>query len=160
MKEIKKVFNYDPNTGHFIRLRSRRGDLVGKICNSCNAYGYIRIQVNGKRYLAHRLAWLYMMGIWPKNQIDHINGIKDDNRWCNLREATQSENNYNSIKRKDNSSGYRGVTWHKKDKKWQAQICVNKKYIFLGQFSSKEDAAKVYSVAAKKNFGSFLRLNV
>lgn len=105
--------------------------------------GYIVIRVYGKDYKAHRLAWLYMEGYFPENQIDHINRIKSDNRWCNLREISTQCNIRNRGITKKNTSGVVGVYWNKRVNKWSAQITINKKPINLGYYMNFVDAVKI-----------------
>jgi len=138
-KELKELLKYNSNTGVFAWIGYRRGINVGSAAgNKCR--GYINIYVKGRKYPSHRLAWLYMKGVWPKHQIDHINHIRDDNRWINLREATNQENGKNKSLQKNNTSGVIGVRWHKQASKWHSQICVKGKSIHLGFFDSKEKA--------------------
>lgn len=92
-------------------------------------------------------------------EIDHINGNRLDNRKENLRICTSQQNQFNLKRRINNTSGYKGVSWHKKDKKWRARIKADNKYIFLGNFDSKNKAAKAYDTAAKQYFGEYARLN-
>lgn len=119
--------------------------MVGDIAGSLNTHGYVGIKVFGKLYLAHRLAYLYMLGETP-DEVDHINHIRADNRWVNLRDVTRSENCKNNSKRKDNASGVTGVHWKKRDSRWVAQIRVDKETLWLGQFVKFSDA-----VDARKN---------
>ena len=151
-KRLKQVLNYDSNTGVFTRLECfQRPDVVGKP-TSCNTgdNGYTRIAVDGSRYTCHRLAWLYVTGTWPEHEIDHINGIRSDNRYKNLREATSLINKQNQRKaRCDSSSGLLGVSWDAPRNKWVARIKVQKVYKYLGRFDSKEDAHSAY-VSAKR----------
>lgn len=111
---LKSIFSYDPETGIFIKNiyfddkgRKRGGKKQGSLCRN----GYIVLMINYKRYLVHRLAWFYMTGEWPKNDIDHINGIKRDNRFVNLREATKSENGQNrrGAQKNNKSTGLLGA---------------------------------------------------
>ena len=104
--------------------------------------GYIVIMINGKNYFAHRLVFLYMEGYLPENDVDHINRIRNDNRWCNLREVSRSCNMKNINIRKDNASGITGVSWDKRRKKWIARIANNKKEIFIGYFENLSNAVK------------------
>jgi len=97
--------------------------------------------------------------ITGSNYIDHVNGNVFDNRKKNLRKATASQNNCNRSKPKNNTSGYKGVTWRERLKKWEASININKKYYYLGAFKDKEEAAKAYNKLAKKLHGEFARLN-
>jgi len=109
--------------------------------------------------MAHRLAFVYMTDDFPPNQIDHINGKTDDNRWSNLRICTQSQNKANSGKHKNNTSGYKGVCWRKDNKKWTAGICHEGKRFHLGFFDDKEDAAMAYNKAAVELHGEFYHTN-
>lgn len=153
--QLHGLLSYDPNSGVFTWLKSTSYRVkVGDTAGSKNSNGYLLIQIDSKRYLAHRLAWLYVYGVWPKDEIDHINGARTDNRLCNLREATSSENNQNYCMRTDNTSGYVGVGWHKRDRKWQAQIQHNKKKISLGTYDTPEEAHAVY-VKAKRELHTY-----
>ena len=139
--ELKEMLHYNPETGIFTRLISvapnaRAGDIAG--CNT--SVGYISIYVKNKKYAAHRLAWLYMTGEFPKHGTDHINHIKDDNRFVNLREATQRENCKNQSMRIDNTSGVTGVFWRKDVNKWRARIEVNQDTVCLGSHVDKFEA--------------------
>lgn len=156
-ERLRHCLEYNSETGAFIWLhpnsdRVRLGSPAGTIQR------YLQIRLDGRRFLAHRLAWLYMTGGWPPKQIDHINGNKLDNRWNNLRLADPSQNNANCPARARNTSGFKGVTWHKRNRRWQAQIRVRGKPIYLGQFDKIEDAAQAYSRAAEDHFGEFSRI--
>jgi hypothetical protein len=149
--ELKNSLHYDSETGLFTQLlRTSKRIKINNIAGGKNKIGYILICIKYKRYLAHRLAWLYMTGVWPKHNIDHINGIRDDNRWCNLRDVTQSVNMQNQHRLlKNNTSGYAGVVWNKEKNKWGAQIMVNYKNIHLGYFDDKDEAG-VYRLQKKR----------
>lgn len=140
--ELKRIWSYDPATGLFTRLiKSRNKTQIGDVAKDREQQGYIRIMINSTRYKSHRLAWLYMTGEFSKNQIDHINGVRDDNRWCNLRDVTQSVNMQNQrIARKNNKSGYAGVTFDKNNNKWHTSIRIQNKQIFLGYFDDVHEA--------------------
>jgi hypothetical protein len=155
--EINKLIAYDKETGIFTWKVHRPGTFAGSVAGTKHNLGYIRISVNCKLYLAHRLAYLLMTGRWPNEQIDHINGIRDDNRWINLREATQSQNQHNREMCKNNTSGYKGVYWNKKSKKWLVNIWLNRKRVHVGYFDSREDAAKARMDSAKKLHKNFHR---
>lgn len=153
---IREAVSYDPETGLFTWSNSRGGRVItGRRAGRSHNDGYWRINVFGHEYLAHRIAWLISFGSWPENQIDHINGIRDDNRLINLREATSGQNAKNVCVRRNNTSGFKGVSI-KRDR-WLAQIQVNGKKKHLGYFSSKEAAVTAYASAAEKLFGQFVR---
>jgi hypothetical protein len=153
---LKEILNYNPETGVWTWLVDREPNkMKGQAAGTIESWGYRRISIDCRHYRAHRLAWLYMTGQWPKNEIDHINGVPDDNRWCNLREATRLQNEFNKGKRQDNSCGHRGVYWKKRDKKWVAQTNIDGKRKWLGGFDTKEDASCVYEEAIKEIRGEF-----
>lgn len=145
--DLKAQLKYDPDTGVFTRIKVNPQSRlnVGDIAGCLTGDGYLCFMVNKKLYLAHRLAWFYMTGNWPKNQIDHINCIKTDNRFCNLREATNLENRQNiHIPQSNNKTGFRGVSIEKESGKFKAQIKVNNKKITLGRFDKPEEAYQAY----------------
>ncbi len=150
--ELKRLFKYDPLTGEFVRLvRAGSRGKVGSVAGNVNKVtGYTVIQIAGKAYRAHRLAWLYMVGKWPRNHIDHKNGVRSDNRFSNLRDVTSSENQKNQRRRSDNTSGFVGVCWHKRANKWGAQIRVSGRRSHLGYFDELEDAIQARKEANTK----------
>jgi len=132
---LKELLDYDPATGIFTwKVRTTNSVQVGDVAGTINSLGYRVIRLHGKLYKAHRLAWLFMTGEFPSDQIDHINHVKDDNRFSNLREVTNTENHRNATMQKNNSSGVTGVSWHKATSKWIVQIHVNGKHIHGGLF--------------------------
>lgn len=145
-KRLKELLKYDKKSGIFTRKTGRGGKKANDIAGSLHKTGYIIINVDEKSYQAHRLAWLYVYGEMPKEQIDHINHIKTDNAIKNLRMATQKENSKNMSKSKKNTSGVTGVHWHNVAKRWCARINVDGKKIHLGLFAQFSDA-----VNARKN---------
>ncbi len=159
VERLREVINYDPETGIFT-WRIQKGRIrPGTV--SCYAGGrrrspHIQIQIDKKPYTGSRLAWLYMTGSWPVAQIDHINFNTLDNRWCNLREATHSQNTGHRRLLRNNTSGYTGV-WRKggKSKKWTAEIRHNGQRINFGLFNNKEDAATVRDRVAQQLRGEF-----
>lgn len=154
--ELKILFSYDAETGLFTWLVSTAKRVkIGDIAGSKNNKGYIHISINNKKYSAHRLAWLYEHGSFPTKQIDHINGVKDDNRLCNLREATRNQNLRNRGKLANNKSGFKGVRFHKEGNKWEAQSTFNSKVTYLGLFDTPELASQAYQEFAMKNYGEF-----
>lgn len=135
---LRERLRYDPDTGEFYRFKklAQRFERVG----SPHIQGYIRICVDYGEYLAHRLAWLYMTGGWPKREIDHINGNKTDNRWINLRDVTTHQNGWNKGMMSTNTTGFTGVYYGKNCKGWRAQY--NNKH--LGVFVTKQEAYDAY----------------
>jgi hypothetical protein len=116
---------------------------------NANAYRWGDLTFGGIKYrlLAHRVIWAMAHGRWPTDQIDHINGARDDNRLENLREATQDENQHNRALHRLNTSGYPGVSWDKAKRKWQANIRVGGRQVNLGRFPDRQSAARAYLAA-------------
>ena len=139
-KHLKELLHYDPETGFFIWNKRGRGLSFGKRAGNKKRDGYVRIMLNRREYSAHRLAWLYIHGSFPKGQIDHINHVRADNRIKNLRDVTRSENQRNASFRKNNKSGFNGVFWYTCKSRWVARIYVKGKIKHLGNFIKKSDA--------------------
>lgn len=155
-KQLKELLWYNPYTGLFFwNAHKEGGAKAGDVAGWIDSHGYRHIHVNGKTYYAHRLAWLYIKGVWPKDRIDHKNRVKHDNRFDNLREATQSQNAANSTKQKNNTSGYKGVSFRKDTPKYVAQIESNGKHKNLGSFDCPKEAYAAYCQAAKELHGDF-----
>lgn len=152
---IRGLFLYDPDTGIMYwgqsRGRVKRGYKVG----SYDKDGYLETDVCGKRVKLHRLAWFYMTGKWPIFEIDHIDLVKDNNKWSNLREATKSQNSANRPISRRNKSGYKGVIRSKN--RWIAHICHNKKQFHIGSFKTAIEAHEAYLVKAHLLFAEFAR---
>jgi len=129
---LKEVLHYNPGTGKFTWILSRGRVSKGHSPSHISSGGYLKVKVDGVLYSQHRLAILYMTGCFPVDEVDHINHIRADNRWSNIRPVTRSENKRNSTIRKDNSSGNVGVLWYPKYKKWSATICSGGRRVFLG----------------------------
>lgn len=157
-ERLRELMHYDPESGVFTWCvstshRVRASDVAGHIAGG----GYRYIGIDGRTYRAHRLAWLYMAGEWPPHEIDHKDRDPSNNRLCNLRAATRSQNIANCSVRSDNTSGIKGVSWCKVKRKWRASIQVGQKPLHLGYRGTKEDAAALYATAAAKSFGEFSR---
>ena len=153
---LKELLDYCPESGVFTwRKTSSCRAVAGSVADNVSANGYIRIGVDGKVYLAHRLAWLWMNGEWPRKYVDHANFVTSDNRWANLREANDAENSRHKRLRSDSRSGVRGVQFHKQSGKWRARIVVDKKSISLGLYPDKISAGAAFQVAATRYYGEF-----
>jgi len=149
--ELKELLDYNPDTGVFtIKKKYAKNVIVGKVVGTGNGKGYLRISLINRRYLSHRLAWLYVHGEWPDDQIDHINHDRSDNRIENLRCVSNSGNQKNATITKRNRSGVVGVHWNKSSRKWHAQIKNEGVYDYLGLFDSLDDARKARKRAEKK----------
>lgn len=152
---LKELLHYDRETGLFSWVVKRNGSrpTVGSV----NSRGYLIIGIYGRVHSSHRLAWLYVTGSWPQLAIDHIDGNKTNNSWANLREASPAQNAANKGRPSTNTSGYKGVSWHKHHQKWQAQIRKDGKLRHLGEFDTAAEAHVVYCSAATELFGEFAR---
>lgn len=159
--EMKRRLIYDPTLGLFTWIadaatgRPRKGKVAGNI----NRYGYRRIVLCGKSYPAHRLAWLYMTGAWPQQQVDHRDGNRANDAWDNLREATHTENRRNARLQKNNTSGLKGITPKSgpRGKRWQSRIMVDRNCLHLGTFNCPAAAHFAYLIAASQHHGEFAR---
>ena len=152
---LKNYLEYNRDTGEFIWLKNKGRARVGDIAGTNKNNGYIGIAIFNGVYQAHRLAWFYITGAWPKQYIDHINGIKTDNRFINLREATNAQNLWNGGKHANNTSGFKGVHFDTRSSKWIAQITVNCKRIHIGSFEDKLEAAEAYILESLELHGEF-----
>lgn len=156
-ERLQQILNYDPETGVFTwrispRYRIPHGSRAGFI----GGKGYRSICINNRTYRCNRLAWFYMTGVWPVQQIDHKNGDKTDDSWGNLRPATNAQNQWNVPPRKDNSSGMTGVYWFKPKQRWTAMLFINGKRKFLGSFKTKDEAIEARRQAAIAEHGEFV----
>tara|TARA_R110001606_G_scaffold123926_5_gene257224 strand:+ start:704 stop:1204 length:501 start_codon:yes stop_codon:yes gene_type:complete len=151
--ELDELFLHCHETGNLIRkVRTARRTQVGDIAGSYDKYGYKQVKVKGKIYRAHRLVWIMIHGsIDPKLSIDHIDGVKDNNRINNLRLVTHQDNHKNIKTPSHNTSGHTGVSWNKAISKWAAYISIGGKQEGLGVFTNKEDAIKVRAAAEIKH---------
>jgi hypothetical protein len=147
-EELNTIYHYNPATGIFTWLPANgrgmhhRKGIVGTV--HIKGYRYIRFQ--GRSLFAHRLAFLYMTGVWPTDQIDHINGVRDDNRWCNLREATNGQNMENLAgPHGETITGVLGVTFRRG--RYEARIQQGQVRHHLGTFRNLEDAEEAYRKA-------------
>lgn len=159
-RRLKERLRYNQLTGKFVWLTHRQNPaLVGTVAGTTDPYTYVTIYVDGISYKAHRLAFLYVKGCWPIGRADHENFVKSDNRWSNLRDATASQNCVHVNRRKDNSSGFKGVDFFKSTGRWRARIAVGGKSRALGYYPTPKAAADAYDAAARELHGVFAVLN-
>ena len=162
---IRSILDYEPSTGVLTwRKRQDRNDYwnrrySGKQAGSSHKDGYLRFSINKKNYLAHRIAYLHFHGIWPSDEIDHINGIANDNRIENLRAVTSKQNNMNTRLYKNNTTGLKGVSWSKSHVKWSSTGSLSGKTYNIGYFDCPAAAHLAYVTWADKHFGEFARFN-
>jgi hypothetical protein len=157
IEQLQRLFRYDPDTGHLHWVATGKGRIKKKPAGTIVKAGYIGVMIDGKRHYVHRIAWALHHGKHPDDQLDHINGIKTDNRICNLREATNAQNGKNLPLMRNNTSGYSGVSFDKKNNKWRASIRVNGKIMHFGRYELKEQAIQVRKQAEDKFFGEWKR---
>ncbi len=150
-ERLKELLRYDPATGLWTHAN---GDAAGWINSKT---GYIRLQVDGRKYYAHRLAWLWMTGKWPAVLIDHKDQNPSNNRWDNLRPADKSKNGANRGAPKQNKSGWKGVSFCRATGRWRADITIRGKCKNLGRFDSPVAAHLTYIINADRAFGEFAR---
>ena len=156
-EEVLAVLDYDPNSGLFTWRTARGGKTrVGAIAGSIDSSGYRQIRVGGRYYLAHRLVFLVMTGRLPAHHVDHINGVRTDNRWENLREATRAQNSVNRRPRADRI-GLTGVLVV--GRRFQSAICIRengqKRRLHLGMFATAQEAHAAYLLKARELHGEF-----
>lgn len=154
-EKLKELVSYDESTGLFLWKVSRQRCIANKNIGYRHYSGYLHVEIFGKHYSLHRLAWFYVHGEWPKDMLDHINNIRDDNRISNLREVNVQQNSMNRSPNKKGASKYKGVTWHGRTNTWRARISLNNKRISLGLFKTEEDAYAAYKEAALQYHGEF-----
>lgn len=152
---LSTLLSYDKDTGIFTWNVPNGNKAKGSIAGTVMRNGYVRIGVNGKTYMAHRLAWMFSFGKFPIVFVDHINGIRSDNRILNLREASKAENTWNSSAYSNNRLGLKGVHFNSVDRKYIAQITVGGKRKCLGSFNDKYEAYEAYIKASKALHGNF-----
>jgi hypothetical protein len=153
---IFELLDYCPDTGNFTWKTNRRGKRqAGDTAGCIHPNGYVRISIDYRLYNAHRIAWLFIAGKWPTQNIDHIDGDRANNKALNLRECSQQANCFNKKMSCANTSGYKGVSFLKKSGKWSAHIKHNGKSKYLGCFKAPEEAHKAYCDEAKRLYGEF-----
>lgn len=155
-ERVRQMLSYEAETGVFtwVALSGRRAKIGDRAGSFNKSIGYRVIGIDGARYYEHRLAWLWVTGSWPDNDIDHINCDKSDNRWTNLRGATMAQNIANIGSWRHNTSGLKGAHWSKAAQRWSSRIGAR----HLGLFDTREEAHEAYVKAAKDKFGEFARV--
>lgn len=156
-ERLKELFDYNQDGYLVWKKTTSNRVVVGSIAGRKTDTGYISIGLNGKHQRAHRLIYLWHHGELPVGDIDHINGIRDDNRIENLRFATRSQNNANSRVDRNSISGVKGVHWNKRDGNWIARINIKPKAIWIGTFATIELASEAYSRALVNLFGDYAK---
>jgi hypothetical protein len=154
--DVKNIFEYvdgelrwkNPKTN-----RLKKGDVAGTFKD-----GYRRISLDYTLHYAHRLIWLYHYGVAPNGMLDHIDMNRSNNRIENLREVTPTQNSMNRLKNKSNKSGFKGVSFHEKTKKWRASCAVNGKQKYLGLYDLPEEAYAAYVKEVSKHHGEYGRI--
>lgn len=151
---LNHLFEYDKETGNLIWAVKRKGTTQGAIAGTTNSEGYRVITVNYKSYKAHRLVYLMHKGYLPRT-LDHINNNRSDNRIENLRAVSAGQNQHNRKINSNNKSGYKGVAWFARDRKWSARVNLENKPVFLGYYNTPEEADKVVRAAREELHGAF-----
>lgn len=159
---LRQLLRYEHDTG---KLFWRWRDDISFPCNSrfagkeaftsLDRGGYGKGVICGRTHQTHRVVWAIFHGEWPEHEVDHINGVRSDNRITNLRNATASQNQWNKVLQKNNTSGVKGVSWHTSNKKWRASITKHGKLTHLGLFDDIADASAAYAAASIKMHGEF-----
>lgn len=162
-KYVKSILDYDPETGIFkwkyrSNMRKCWNNRLAEKITGCKGKAAILLRIDDALYKAHRIAWLYVYGKFPKKHIDHIDMDITNNRISNLRLATRSQNQCNRGVQSNNTSGHKGVSFDKKQKKWHAYIKINNKRKHIGYFKILSDACKNYCKWAKILHGDFMRI--
>lgn len=156
INELRRRLSYDAETGLLRWLDPvSRAVKAGTIAGN-HTKCYVHVKINGTLYGAHRLAWAIHHGEWPKMLVDHIDGDPHNNRISNLRLATKSQNNWNSSKRKDNKTGFKGVSI-RENGRFRAKIAAHGKVYSLGVYETPEEAHEIYELAAHLLHGEFAR---
>lgn len=149
-EQLRSLVTYNPETGLFLWVTAGRGRQMNRPAGGPTIYGYWQIRLLGRTYRANRLAWLYMTGNWPTHFVDHINGIKDDDRWNNLRDVPQTINAQN--RRSASTKSSTGVFGAQKTKEgYRAKIVVNGLIVSLGTYRTPEEAHAVYLAAKRQH---------
>ena len=150
-EKVRELLDYDPETGVFTWRVAKGRKSKGMLAGCIDHYGYVQIGIDGTHYKGHRIAWLITNGAWPSEHIDHRNGVRNDNRSANLREASQSINMQNLLRPMEgNTSGFLGVCWDTEKQSFMAQIKTKGKNKFLGRFTDPNEAHAAYLDAKRR----------
>ena len=150
LDKLKQQLDYCADTGVFTWAVTKNRVSKGDVAGFKTSKGYLSTKLNGKTYKLHRLAWFYVYGTWPKNQIDHINGIRTDNRICNIRDVLPVENSQNrSLARKGSKSGVIGVSIER-GHRYRSTLQINGVKHNLGTFDTPEEASSAYNAKKTK----------
>lgn len=150
-ERLRELLDYDPATGIFTWRVSQGNKKAGQLAGGPNGERYIHIRLDGERHKAHRLAWLYVRGEWPRMQIDHWDEDRTNNRFKNLRDATQSKNMHNQrASHANNKAGRRGVSWDAAHNKYTATLRLNKRTVFFKRFATLDEADAAYRAARER----------
>lgn len=154
-ERLKFLLTYDPESGELRRnVKVNRNTVVGSLVGSMSSTGYVQLMVDGRKYTRGRIAFFYMHGRWPV-EVDHINTVRHDDRWCNIREASRGENGRNRKTPSHNKSGVHGVSWCKRNSKWLAQVKSGNKLMWQKYFDNLTDADIEVRIARKRFHGNF-----
>lgn len=167
LERLRQVLDYSPESGVFVwrdRPIKTREDKIfasryaGRPAGCLDPDGYVYIRIDGTLYQAHRLAWLYVHGEWPAFEIDHRDINPSNNAIANLRPSDRITNNQNKARQANNSTGFKGVYFDRRLKRFRAEIRVQKRKLYLGAFKTAEAAHAAYSEAARAHHGEFARV--
>ena len=152
-ERLRELLHYDPETGVFTNRISRRRVRAGDVAGGLDGKGYVLIGIDKVKYRAHHLAWLYVHGEWPPDEMDHKDLVRHHNWITNLRLATQAQNNANRRKYRNNKSGFKGV--YSSQGRWRAMIRIDRRGRHIGCFDTPEEAHAAYVAKAKELFGEY-----
>jgi len=158
-ERLQQLLRYDPDTGEFRwRVQKRANHRAGDIAGCRMRSEYWSIHIDGRCYRAHQLAWLYVQGEWGRPLIDHRDGDPMNNRWRNLRLASHGDNAANRPRLRNNTSGYKGVSFDRRRGRWMAQITHRGRRYCIGRYKTAQDAHSAYVAKARELFGEFARM--
>ena len=160
VQELKEQLEFDPESGLFWWLEPKQGRDLDRPAGTSDLNGYRGININGERYLAHRLAFFYMTGDWPPEYVDHKDGNPRNNSWDNLRLATAQENARNKRRKYNSYTGIKGVVKNFVSDTWDVHMLVDGTVISHGPFYSYRTACNAYDILAKEHFGEFAKREI